>query len=137
MVFDSTLPFSAVIHTRLRLMSSLIQIASESIGDSVKERRHPDTLLFVDEHLQPVSEMWTEIGKLLFFHFLLSEFYSAKGLLYSLCLDMKLSEAFLIDGVNDAVLVISWMRETTLLILHGHIAALCFHISACKPTHNT
>lgn len=81
-MFDhGTLPFSAVIHTRLRLMSSLIQIASESIGDPVKERRHPDTLLFVDEH-SPVSEMWTDIGKLLFFHFLLSELYLAKGLLY-------------------------------------------------------
>lgn len=34
--------------------------------------------------LQPVSEMWTEIGKLLFFHFLFSEIYLAKGLLYFL-----------------------------------------------------
>lgn len=81
--------------------------------------------------LQPVSEMWTEIGKLLFFHFLLSELYLAKGLLYFLFFpDMKLS-AFLIDCVNDAVLVISWMRETK----HLFYAGSRLHISI--NTHST
>lgn len=34
---------------------------------------------------------------------------------------MKLSEAFLIDCVNDAVLVISWMRETKHLFYAGSL----------------
>jgi len=66
-MFDGTLSFSAVIHTRLRLMSSLIQIASESIGDSVKERRHPDTLLFVDEHTNPFRKCGQKLGNYYFF----------------------------------------------------------------------
>lgn len=86
-MFDSTLQLLLFVLQAVQLLIFILAdvdvvIGShgyESGGDSVKERRHPDALFFVDEHY-PVSEMWTEMGKLLFFHFLVWELYSAKGL---------------------------------------------------------
>jgi len=49
--------------------------------------------------------MWTEIGKLLFFHFLLSELYLAKGLLYSLFFGREIIRSPF-NRLNNAVLVI-------------------------------
>lgn len=51
-------------------MSSSIQTASESIGESVKERRrHPDTLLFVDENYRPLRKCGQKLGNYYFFIF--------------------------------------------------------------------
>lgn len=51
-------------------MSSSIQTASESIGESVKERRrHPDTLLFVDENYRPLRKCGQKLGNYYLFIF--------------------------------------------------------------------